>query len=73
MKYRLVFSLLMSLLLSSLMSGWVSYVNLGLVEGFASYWLHAFALAWPAAALISFLCGPEIQKLSKFLADKLED
>lgn len=73
MKYRLVFSLLMSLLLSSLMSGWVSYVNLGLVEGFASYWLHAFVLAWPAAAMISFLSGPEIQKLSKYLANKLEE
>ncbi|OUS38608.1 hypothetical protein A9R01_03090 ['Osedax' symbiont bacterium Rs2_46_30_T18] len=71
MKYRLAFSLLMSLLLSSLMSGWVSYVNLGLVEGFAGYWLNAFVLAWPAAAMISFLLGPEVQKLSKYFANKL--
>ena len=71
MKYRLAFSLLMSLLLSSLMSGWVTYVNLGLVEDFASYWSSAFVLAWPAAAMISFLSGPEIQKLSTYLANKL--
>lgn len=71
MKYRLIFSLLMSLLLSSMMSGWVSYLNLGLVTGFGSYWFNAFILAWPAAAMISFLTGPEIQKLAKHFADKL--
>jgi len=71
MKFRLIFSLIMSLLLSSIMSGWVSYLNLGLVEGFSSYWLNAFISAWPAAALIAFFTGPEIQKFAKHLADKL--
>jgi len=71
MKYRLIFSVLMSLLLSSLMSGWVSYINLGFVIGFTSYWFNAFVLAWPAAALIAFLCGPEIQRLAKYLSNKL--
>jgi len=53
------------------MSGWVSYINLGFVSGFTSYWFNAFVLAWPAAALIAFLSGPEIQKLAKFLSNKL--
>lgn len=63
-KYRLVFSLLMSLILSFLMTAWVTWINLGFVEGFVWKWGTAFITAWPAAAIISFAFGPTIHLLA---------
>lgn len=65
MKQRLVFSALMSFVLSFLMTLWVTWINLGLVDGFAGYWFQAFVLAWPAAALISFITAPSIQYITQ--------
>lgn len=64
MKQRIIFSVLMSFILSSLMTCWITLINLGMSEHFISQWHHAFWLAWPAAALISFLFAPIIQKLT---------
>lgn len=63
-QYRLVFSLLMSLSLSSLMTGWVTWINLGFVEGFVWKWSAAFITAWPAAAVIAFAFGPFIHQIT---------
>ncbi|WP_417684740.1 DUF2798 domain-containing protein [Roseibium sp.] len=71
MKYRIVFSGLMAFVLSFLMSGWVTWVNLGLSPDFPGQWLAAFRLAWPAAALIAFLLGPTIQGLSAAITKRL--
>jgi len=65
MKQRLVFSVLMSFVLSFLMTLWVTWINLGLVDGFAGYWFQAFLLAWPTAALISFATAPSVQRLTQ--------
>ena len=64
MKQRFVFAVVMSGVLSFLMSAWVTFVNVGLVDGFVYRWLGAWLLAWPAAGLISFTLGPGIQSWS---------
>lgn len=69
-KYRFTFSLLMSLVLSFLMTAWVTWINLGFAEGFLWKWGTAFATAWPAAAIISFVFGPKIHQLTNRLLDQ---
>ncbi len=64
MKQRLIFALLMSFILSLLMTAWVTLINLGRSEAFYTHWFTAFILAWPAAALIAFVCAPKIKKLT---------
>ena len=64
MKHRLVFTAIMSFFLSSLMSLWVTYLNLGIIPNFIAQWMHAFSLAWPAAAVIAFFVGPIAQKIT---------
>lgn len=63
-KYRFFFSLFMSLVLSFLMTAWVTWINLGFVDGFVWKWGTAFITAWPAAAVISFAFGPRIHLLT---------
>ncbi|MEH6446381.1 MAG: DUF2798 domain-containing protein [Oceanospirillaceae bacterium] len=62
----------MSLLLSSLMTAWVTWLNLGWSVLFYQQWLHAFMLAWPAAALISLFCAPTTYRVSIVLSDKIQ-
>ncbi|KZN14373.1 DUF2798 domain-containing protein [Marinomonas sp. TW1] len=70
MKFRLYFALIMSCVLSFFMSGWITFVNLGSHPEFVFFWMKAWSFAWPAAATISFLSAPEIQKFSAWLAKK---
>lgn len=65
MKARLVFTLIMSFILSFFMTCWVTFINLGLSELFLSQWGRALLLAWPAAAVISFLFGPVAQRMTQ--------
>ena len=71
MMHRIIFSLLMSLQLSFLMTAWVTWINLGWTSEYYQQWLHAFILAWPAAALISLFSAPEIHKLATSLSTKI--
>lgn len=66
-RFRLVFGLLMSLAMSVLMTGWVTWINLGLGPDFAWNWGRAFLMAWPAAFLIAFAFGPVLQGLTQRL------
>ncbi|WP_189408310.1 DUF2798 domain-containing protein [Alteromonas halophila] len=62
---RFFFSFYMSLLLSVLMSGWVTFINIGLESNFVGSWVHAFLLAWPAAFVIAFLCSGKVRILAE--------
>jgi hypothetical protein len=53
------------------MTAWVTWINLGWSAEFYQQWLHAFILAWPAAALISLFTAPEIHKLATSLSTKI--
>ncbi len=65
MKQRILFTVIMSFFLSSLMTLWVTYINLGSTPNFLQLWGHAFLLAWPAAAVISFFTAPLAQVITK--------
>lgn len=64
-RLRFVFALLMSCLMSMLMTGWVSWMNLGLGPHFAAQWARAFMAAWPAAFAIVLAMGPAVQRVSQ--------
>jgi hypothetical protein len=70
-RLRLVFALLMSLLMSSMMSGWVTWLNIGLHPDFLARWRYAFMAAWPAAFTVVMVCGPLVHGASQNLARKL--
>ena len=66
-RLRFTFALLMSCLMSVLMTGWVSWLNLGLGPDFAWQWARAFVAAWPAAFAIVLAMGPAVQRASQRL------
>ncbi|MCD0505160.1 DUF2798 domain-containing protein [Bordetella petrii] len=68
-RLRCTFALLMSGLMSLLMTGWVTWLNLGLDPGFAGHWAHAFIAAWPAAFAIVLALAPVVQRASQRLAE----
>jgi len=67
-KFRLINSFFMSMVLSFFMTAWITYINLGLIEGYLGLWMKAWGLAWPAAFTIAFVSGPYVMKLTKKLA-----
>jgi hypothetical protein len=69
-KLRWVFSTLMSLLMSAVMSGWVTWIVVGLNGHFFASWGRAFITAWPAAFTIVMLCAPIVQRLSQRIVMK---
>jgi len=68
LKLRLIHSLLMSGVLSLLMTCWITYINLGAVDGYLGLWMKAWVLAWPPAFVISFIAGPSILHLAQRLS-----
>lgn len=60
MRYRLILSLLMSSILSLLMTGWVTFINVGLNQTLISRWVYAFLLAWPLAFIIPFCISRQV-------------
>lgn len=69
-RFRLVFAALMSFLMSIAMTGWVTWLNLGLRPGFGDKWAHAFIVAWPAAFMLVTLCAPLVQSLTQRLVGR---
>ncbi len=66
-RFRLVFAFLMSWLMSFLMTGWVTWINVGLGGNFLARWGHAFLLAWPAAYVVVLVAAPSVQRLTQRL------
>ena len=62
--------MIMAAVLSFLMTGWVTWLALGLTPDFLTRMI-AFRTAWPAAAVISFVTAPAILRLSIRLSDAL--
>ncbi|MBN4082276.1 DUF2798 domain-containing protein [Mariprofundus ferrooxydans] len=67
MKHSILFSFVMSFFLSALMTLWVTYINLGIPAQFIEYWVKAFLLAWPVAALIAFVMAPLAKSITNYL------
>lgn len=67
LKFRILFSILMSLGLSILMTLWVTFINLGINDDFLLQWGKAFLLAWPVAAITAFMIAEPIRNLTQRL------
>ncbi|MBJ7536315.1 DUF2798 domain-containing protein [Marinomonas transparens] len=70
MKFRLYFAVMMSFVLTFFMSAWITFINVGHNAEFMSQWMTAWSAAWPVAAIIAFVSGPEIQKISRWLSER---
>ena len=51
---RIIFTALFSCCLSGLMSGWVTFINLGITDTFLSDWSMAFIKAYPMAFVAAY-------------------
>ena len=65
--HKLLFTALFSMCLSGLVSGWVTYINLGLGAGFIKHWGLAYLNAWPMAFLTAYVLAAPINALTKKL------
>jgi len=63
-------ALLLSGFMSFIMSGAITFINLGMVEGFLGIWLHAFLVAYAIAFPTILLVFPIAQKLAMKIASK---
>ncbi|MCG7535725.1 DUF2798 domain-containing protein [Pseudoalteromonas sp. OOF1S-7] len=70
---KLIFTTLFSLCLSALVSGWVTYLNLGIDAGFVPNWLSAFIHAWPVALITAYLLSSPIQTLTRCIMEVFND
>lgn len=64
-KFRLINTAIMAMLLSGLMTLYITFVNLGSIEGFVYYWLKAWMLAAPVAFVCVMIIASPVQKLTK--------
>lgn len=60
---------IMAGIMAFMMTGFITWLNLGLPEGFLLLWARAFVIAWPLAATAAYIAIPIAQKLTlKILA-----
>ncbi|MCA3630126.1 MAG: DUF2798 domain-containing protein [Methylobacterium sp.] len=55
-----------------LMTGFVTWLNLGLPSDFVLRWMLAFVKAWPLAYLAALVAAPFAQRATRFVVAKLE-
>lgn len=55
---------IMSAIMAGLMTGFVTWLNLGIQPDFPARWGHAFIIAWPIATATSFAAIPISVKLT---------
>lgn len=63
-------ALLLSGFMSFIMSGAITFINLGLVDGFIWIWLHAWSVAYLIAFPTILLVFPFARKLAMKIASK---
>lgn len=63
-KYQpILFAFFMALFMSFLMSGAISLINLGWVEGFVVIWMNAWFSAFVIAFPVVIFVGPMVRKI----------
>ncbi|WP_372622577.1 DUF2798 domain-containing protein [Alteromonas stellipolaris] len=62
---RIIFTALFSCCLSGLMSGWVTFINLGITDAFFSDWSIAFIKAYPMAFVAAYGLAKPIKLLTQ--------
>ncbi len=53
----------MSFVMAFIMTGFVTWVNTGMDEGFTARWMHSFIAAWPVAMICILLFANRIRGL----------
>lgn len=71
LRTRMIFAFLMSLLMTVIMSGWITWLNIGLHPEYMVRWGRAFLAAWPAAFIAVMTIAPMVQRLTQRLAATL--
>lgn len=61
---RYVQPVVMAAIMAVLMTGFVTWLNLGLRPDFLWLWLKAFLTAWPLASLAAYIAGPIAPKIT---------
>jgi hypothetical protein len=71
-KARFIQPVVMSGFMAFMMTAVITYINIGLVTDFVTRWLHAFAVAWPLAALAAFVALPISQRITRAILLRLD-
>lgn len=71
-KARLIQPVVMSGFMALMMTAVITYMNIGWVADFVTRWLHAFAVAWPLAALAAFIALPVSQRITRAILLRLD-
>jgi hypothetical protein len=58
-----VFTFLMSLFMSFFMSGVITFINMGLVDGFVGLWIEAFGKAFVIAYPTIMVVVPQVRRI----------
>lgn len=71
-KARFIQPVVMSGFMAFMMTAMITYINIGWVSDFTARWLHAFAVAWPLAALAAFVALPVSQRVTRAIILRLD-
>jgi len=70
-KYEMIlFAFLMALFMSCFMSAVITFINLGIVEGFTGFWMTAFWKAFLVAFPTILIVVPQVRKVTAKLISK---
>ncbi len=58
---------IMAGIMAFIMTGFVTWLNLGLQPNFLFLWAKAFVMAWPLASVAAFIAAPLAPKLTQRL------
>lgn len=55
----------MATIMALIMTGFITWLNLGLVENFLWLWVRAYLIAWPLAVLSAFVAAPFAPRITQ--------
>ncbi|MDO9600113.1 MAG: DUF2798 domain-containing protein [Azoarcus sp.] len=65
LKPQYIQPVIMAGIMAFLMTGFITWLNLGIPANFLFLWARAFIIAWPLAALAAYIAIPVAQRLTK--------
>jgi predicted PurR-regulated permease PerM len=71
-KARYIFPFFLSGIMAFLMTGFVTWLNLGLPPDFFSRWMKAWLIAWPLAYLSALIAAPFAQRATAIILARME-
>jgi Protein of unknown function (DUF2798) len=71
-KAKYIFPLYLSGVMSFLMTGFVTWLNLGLPPDFLMLWMRAWVKTWPLAYIAALIAAPIARRLTGWTVKKLE-